>query len=417
MTAKFPQLTDVPSSQSISLKEAYSMSRSRFLVIGAICCALAVGTKAAHAEDAKPADAKPTAPSLSDVLAASGIAITGWIDTSYEYLNGEGVFATDGLPPNRVFDDHKNAFSLHQAAINIAYQPKEGFGAVVNVIAGQDVQVFAPYDINQGNAKIDVPNAYIQYASGPITVIGGRFVTLAGAETIDPRTMTNFSRSILFGYAIPFAHTGLRMTYAPSDTLSLILGVNNGWDVLKETNSQKTVEVGAAWVPSKAFSLNLSGYFGDERVIGNTGDYGPNGLRSVVDVVATWNATDALSLVLNYDWGQQKANGYSETASWQGIAGYVNYQFNEQWRTSLRAEYFDDKDGYRTGIVQKWKEATLTFGYAPVKAVELRVEGRYDKSDKQAFVKSFATCGEDSYCSSDISDNQASFGVEAVFKF
>ena len=45
--------------------------------------------------------------------------------------------------------------------------------------------------------------AYVQYATGSWTFIGGKFVTLAGAETINPTTDTNFSRSILFGYAFP----------------------------------------------------------------------------------------------------------------------------------------------------------------------------------------------------------------------
>jgi len=32
--------------------------------------------------------------------------------------------------------------------------------------------------------------------------------------------MFNYSRSILFGYAIPFAHTGIRATYAASDSMT-----------------------------------------------------------------------------------------------------------------------------------------------------------------------------------------------------
>jgi len=392
------------------------MTRSRFVLIGAICCALALGAQLARADDAKD-PAKPAAPPLSDVLAASGLAINGWVDASYQYLNGEGMFIS-GVP-NRVFDDRKSSFTLHQAAINVAYQPKEGFGAVVNVIAGQDPDVFAPYPTNpNANSKIDVPNAYIQYATGPLTVIGGRYVTLAGAETIDPRTMTNFTRSILFGYAIPFTHTGVRMTYAASDQVSLILGVNNGWDNLKDTNQQKTLEASLAWTPSKAFSLAIDGYFGDERVLGLT-ESGPNGMRNLVDLVATWNATSALTFVLNCDWGSQAGlKGYlpnnESTASWSGVAGYVNYQISDPWRVSLRGEYFDDSYGYRTGIVQAWKEATLTVGYAPVKNFELRLEARYDKSNKDTFVRSVPTNTE---TPPDIKDNQGSLGIEGVYKF
>ena len=389
------------------------------LTLGLLAAAYLVAAPAGRAEEAKE-PAKPTAPSLSDVLAASGIAVNGYLDVSYSHLDGEGYFVS-GVP-DRVFDDRKDSLSLHQAALTVGYQPKEGFGALVNVIAGQDPDVFAPYDINPGaHSKLDVPQAYVQYAGGPWTVIAGRYVTLAGAETIDPRTDTNFSRSILFGFAIPFTHTGVRATYAPTDQLSLVLGVNNGWDALRDTNTAKTLELGATFTPLKAFSLTADGYFGKERVGGLVG-FGPEGMRDLVDLVATWNVNDALTLVLNVDWGRQEgaagtgltANN-ADTARWDGLAGYLNYQISDQFRLSVRAEYLDDKDGYRTGVVQKWKEATVTFGYAPAKAFELRFEGRYDKSDSSVFVRSPTTDFTGAF--TDLADNQASIAVEALYKF
>ena len=72
---------------------------------------------------------------------------------------------------------------------------------------------------------------------------------------------------------------------------------------------------------------------------------------------------------------------------WDGVAAYVNYQLSGQWRVSLRGEYFDDKDGFMTGVAQKLKEGTITFGYDPVSDFELRLEGRYDSSNEPGFVK------------------------------
>ena len=37
-----------------------------------------------------------------------------------------------------------------------------------------------------------------------------------------------------------------------------------------------------------------------------------------------------------------------------------------------------------TGTDQKLKEITLTFGYDPIKSVELRLEGRYDEPSSVA---------------------------------
>jgi hypothetical protein len=104
--------------------------------------------------------AKPAAPSLTDVLTASNITVSGYLDVSYQHLDGTGQFANGS--PDRVFDARQDSFSVHQAAVTIAYQPKEGFGGLVNLIAGQDADVFAPYEINPGaHSKFDFPQAYV----------------------------------------------------------------------------------------------------------------------------------------------------------------------------------------------------------------------------------------------------------------
>lgn len=129
--------------------------------------------------------AKLTAPAPSDALSAASVTVSGYLDVSYQRLGGTGFFANGS--PDRVFDARQDSVTLHQAAITIANQPKQGIGALVNLVAGQDADVFAPYDINPGaRSKFDFPQAYVQYATGPLTVIAGRFVTLAGYETIDP---------------------------------------------------------------------------------------------------------------------------------------------------------------------------------------------------------------------------------------
>ncbi len=367
--------------------------------------------------------AKPAVPSLSDMLDASGIAVTGYVDAAYEYQSGAGLFSS-GVP-DRVFDARSNSFALHQAALTIAKQPKEGWGAVVNLTAGQDAEVIKSYPIT-GGSNFDLTQAFVQYATGPLTVVLGKYVTLAGAEVIAPNGDTNFSRSILFGYAIPFTHTGLRATYALSDQLSLVLGVNNGWDQVSDANKQKTLEYGLTYTPLKTVTLVVDGYAGKEPLgFANNVPTAAQGQRFLVDVVATWSATDKLTLVLNYDNGQQKddtAGAAIGTYKWDGLAGYANYQFTSQWSVSVRGEYFDDKNGYRTGVVdpvsgagQKWKEATVTFGYSPTANFELRLEGRYDKSNiHNAFVKSLDGATNQP---ATFADNLDSLAVEGLYKF
>ncbi len=139
--------------------------------------------------------------------------------------------------------------------------------------------------------------------------------------------------------------------------------------------------------------------------------------RTLLDAVATYNATDALTFVLSYDWGKQQQHATGDPdIDWNGAAFYTNYALTAEWRVSLRLEYLNDKDGFVSGFIgtpQKLKEGTLTFGYDPVKRFELRIEARYDKSDKSTFVRRIT---EDASIDP-FADSQTGFAVQGVYKF
>src|SRR5450759_3342154 len=371
------------------------MMKSKFLN-SLILAALAVPGVAMAAD----APAAAPAPTLSSVLDASGVSLSGDMDFSYSRLSGKGAF-TSGTN-DRVFDYAHNSFSVQAIDLTVAKLPAEGYGGLVDLTLGKDASTIASFGTVSPGQTYDLTQAYGQYATGNWTVIGGKFATLAGQEVIKTSGNTNFSRSILFGYAIPFTHTGVRATYKISDAVSLIGGVNNGWDQATDTNSQKTIELGAALNPAKSFALTAQFYSGAE--LGGAGQ----GTRNLLDLVATITASDSLNFVLNYDnASQENAVAAGAKAKWNGLAGYVNYQINDPWRVSFRAETFKDADGYRTGIVQKWKEVTLTVGYAPTKSTELRGEVRKDTSDQAAF----------GYSDGIARKAQSSLGLEAIYKF
>jgi hypothetical protein len=354
---------------------------------------------AAWAADEPEAPAKPPVPAWADVLTAWGLTASGYAAASYYHSNG---YNTD-----HQFDNKHDTFQLDQAALTLAYQPKEGFGALVDVAAGEDMKILNAAEGSNPNT-FDIVQGFVQYATGPLTLIGGKFVTLAGAEVIAPPGNTNFSRSFLF-FAEPLTHTGIRATYAASDTISVIVGVNNGWNYSSlQTSGAKTGEFGVAWTPSKAFALTAQAYVGKD----------PNfdAQRSFVDAVATYNVTDALTLILTYDWGKQEQHpAGSPSLSWNGAAFYTNYALSDQWRVSLRLEYLDDKDGFvtATGVAQTLKEGTITFGYDPIKSFELRLEFRYDKSTQPSFVRALNQSG----IASAFADSQNEVALQGVYKF
>ncbi|MGB6450442.1 MAG: outer membrane beta-barrel protein, partial [Steroidobacteraceae bacterium] len=357
-------------------------------------------------------------PSWADTLTAWGLTANGYVAASY--------YASNGYPFDiHQFDVDHDTFQLDEAGFQIAYQPKQGFGALVDLIAGEDARILHIAEDGQDNS-FDARQAYLQYADGPLTVIAGKFVTLAGAEVINPTGNTNFSRSLLFTESEPLDHTGIRATYAVTGTFSVIAGVNNGWNVTSVSYGSKTGEAGVAWTPDKYFSLATSAYFGKTEYLPGTTTL-VDADRTLIDVVATYNATSALTFIVNFDWDQQQQAGGvgpyttptpTATATWDGVAAYANYQFTPEWRVSLRAEYLDDKDGFLTDTLdgQHLWEGTVTFGYDPTAHFELRLEGRYDSAQSKLF---FRTDPADaSYLNPpELADSLSEVALQGVYKF
>jgi hypothetical protein len=326
----------------------------------------------------------------------------GYVDTSYSHLSEGGLF-TSGAP-NRVFDYEPDSFSINQVALYANINAKEKYGAYINLTAGNDAGVMKSY--GSTTDQFDVTQAYFRFQSGKTTFIAGKFATLAGAEVLDSRVTPVFSRSILF-YNEPFTHTGIRATFAPSDKFGITIGANNGWDQMKDLNTDKTYEAGISVTPSMAFSLYLNYYDGKEGPIGASAD------RSLVDLVVNWNIGDKVGLTFNYDDGTQKGSTSSGAltptdASWSGWAAYFKYKFSDTWNFLLRTEDFDDKDGFKTGVKQKWKETTVALAFTPTKAAEIRFEVRDDSSDVHSFLPKEGITP---------SDGQDSYAVEFLYKF
>src|SRR5882672_12623151 len=326
------------------------------------------------------AQAKPApVPTLDKILEASGISVSGYIDAGYTHsdrnIEGAAVAA-------RVFDNQNNSFALHQFGLTVAKQPKEGFGGVVNLTVGKDAQVIhSASGTAVDTSMFDVTQAFAQYAGGPLTLIAGKFTTLHGTEVIASSGNTNVSRSILFG-SVPFTHSGVRATWALGDAVSLIAGVNNGWDQLTDPNKGKTLELGAILTPIKPLSVTVSGYSGKEPTSATT-----EGTRSSLNVVVSYAITDPLSVGLEaLSVSQENAAGGTTKQKYSGYAGYVTYMFGSKFRGVLRAESFDDKDGFHfltTGT--KYKEVTLTGAYVASDSFEARVEARRDSATKTVF--------------------------------
>jgi hypothetical protein len=366
----------------------------------------------------------------------------------------------------RVFDDLNQQIQFHAFNLQAAYNGP--IGGKVEAIFGDDANVTNSYPKSQldgapslngtgsplNGPDIDLTQAYLSLNSGQFTGIVGRFETLAGAEVIESPSDLNFSRSILFGFAVPFTHTGGRLTWAMNPNLSFVAGLNKGWDTVWALNAPQnnfpapnnnfagapeqndsnslTIEGGAIWNPSKAVSVTVDGYTGQVEeafAMATPGFFVVNPARpdrSLVDAVITWHATPQWEFVLNGDAGQQTNSnilngsgalvGYG-TGTWDGLAGYANYTINSQWSATVRGEGFADQGGLRTGQSMRWAEATVTLQYSPNSNLIFRGEVRGDKTNQPFFngIPVAATAFTPAFTPRYFTNSQ--FGIEAIVKW
>ena len=305
------------------------------------------------------------------------------------YLQGGYTFnfrnPDSGINEQRIFDQKANSFLIDLAQIQFAKEaPVGGLGYKLKVSFGETAKFIHSAGLGDPNEVVDLTEAYVNYVAplgSGIKLQFGKFVTYHGAEVIEARDDFNYSRSFLFNYAIPFTHTGLTAGYTFSKALSANIYVVNGWDVFNDNNKGKTFGTSFLVTPIEPFSMNFGFMYGPEQSHNSTH------YRFLSDWVGTFKATKNLTFVVNTDFANEEKDPLNggRNSRWYGIAGYAKYDFTDWFSTTIRAEYFDDKDGVRTGIAQKLKEITITPEFRIVKNLLLRPEYRHDWSNNDGF--------------------------------
>jgi len=234
--------------------------------------------------------------------------------------------------------------------------------------------------------NFDVEEAYLTWTvpdDSPVlkglSVKGGKFVTLLGAEVIEPWSNFNMSRSFLFNFAIPFTHTGALVSYPITDKLSITGGPVMGWDQVPSIGGVTGLG-NITWTATDQITLAANGIYGPNQ---------PSNLsrkRGVLDLVATIKPIDPLTISLNYDWGKEDHAGLNgENAIWQGFAAVVNYNFTDRFSAAGRGEFFNDWNGARTGVSQRLWEMTGDLKYLITQHLYIQGEFRADVSSDTPF--------------------------------
>ena len=342
---------------------------------------LLLAAAAAQAQDA-PATAQAPAGPTPAAAAAPPSPFTQW-GTDFSFLIDGYVDKNFNSPPSgfnglRNFDFRADTAHINMGKITIDRAPAPvgfhldvGFGQTFDVIHASDraPEAFKYFE-----------QAYISFKPKSwhgLEVDAGEFVTSAGAEVIETNQNWNYSRSLLFSWAIPYYHFGIRTSFPVGAHFTGGVQLVQGWNNVYDNNSGKTVGLNGAYAWKKVTWTNVY-YVGPEKSHTNTG------IRHLYDTTVLVNANEKLSYYINFDYGRDKNIG-AGASQWTGIAGAARYAIGKKYAVAARLEWFDDVDGFSTGTAQQVKEFTLTGEYKMTNWLLSRLEFRDDWSNQPFF--------------------------------
>ena len=338
-------------------------------------------TPAAGTAAAAPADTPAPAPA-TPTWSAGPIDFSGLIDGYYSYnVNRPGSSANGQINDLYNFNDKTDQFSLSEAKFSLNHDP-DPVGAHIDFFYGRTNTL-----VNAGAEGNYIEQAFLSFK--PIQARGlemdfGKFVTSAGAEVIESKDDWNYSRSLLFSWAIPYYHFGLRSSFPVTKTWTAGVQLVNGWNDVVKSNGGVTVGLTSAYVKPK-YSWNVNYYTGPEN-IGTQ-----NGYRNLIDTTLLLTPTTKFNAYINYDYGQNRnalaSEGNTNLEHWQGVSFAARQQATGKMAFAGRFEYFNDPQGFTTGTAQHLYEFTATYEYKWTEGLLARFEYRRDWSDVPFFHK------------------------------
>jgi hypothetical protein len=305
--------------------------------------------------------------------------------TEFDFLFDGYVDANFNQPPSgfnalRAFDARSGMPHVGMGMVTIDHSPAP-VGFHLDVGFGEDFDI-VHFGARDPNAWKYFLQAYVSLKPKSwhgVELDAGEFTSSAGAEVIETNQNFNYSRSLLFVWAVPYLHTGLRLQYPAGSHFTGSVQVVNGWNNAEPINSGKTYGLTGAYAWKKVTWSN--NYY-----IGPDHPHTTKRWRNLYDTSVAVNQTDNLSWYLNFDYGRDKNIGPG-ASQWTGLAGAARYAIGKKYAVATRLEFFDDCNGLLTGTAQDVKEFTLTGEYKLTGWLMTRAEFRTDWSSKPVFEK------------------------------
>jgi hypothetical protein len=366
--------------------------------------------------------------------ALTATTISGYVSTSAFFdLRGDNP---DRIQlPGRAFDtaDKLNKINLDVVKLSLEKPLDEGdwsAGYKVDLLFGPDANVYntASSPLGENSSDFGIKQAYITLQApvgNDLIAKVGVFDTIIGYEVFESGNNPNYSRSYAY-YIEPTEHTGLLLSYALTDWLSLSAGIANSYDARinapgRDAGAERDfglqTYMGALSATAPAGSGFLEGATAYVGVVhGLPSDPTDDDPRtSLYAGVTVPTPVENLGVGAAYDYRFMNQNGGSQWAT--AIAGYLTYQATQQLKLALRGEYAAGTAGtWTTGTDQeKFFALTTTADYSLWDNVLTRLEFRWD-NDLASGSKDFGTSSSETEAGR-ARDNAFILGLNVIYKF
>lgn len=213
----------------------------------------------------------------------------------------------------------------------------------------------------------------------------GVFASHIGFESAISSDNWTLTRSLLAENS-PYFLTGAKLTYKANEKWEFVGLVLNGWQRIQrlEGNSMPSFGTQINFSPTENLTLNWSTF------IGTDDPDSTRRMRYFNNFYGQFQLTEKFGLIAGFDIGtQQRLKGSSVYDLWFSPVIIGQYAINKTWKSTIRAEYYQDETGIiiQTGTINGFKTTglSLNFDYSPANNIIYRFEGRWLNSKDKIF--------------------------------
>jgi hypothetical protein len=334
-----------------------------------------------------------------------------------------GLTANFDSPADRInfgvnFNWRSNDYRLNQLCFvlenPLEHENRFNLGYRVDFLAGHDAPFFAANGLfdrftgldstsgvglegpssfrNVNRIGIDLTQFYLDLffprfiTERGIDVRIGKFYTLMGREVYPAPDTDFYSRTYENIVGTPFTHTGVLATVHATETLDVVAGVVEGWDVFQDNNGRPSYQAALIWNSrDKRYNWTTVAINGPEQPDNDHDD------RALVTSYLTVKlGSDEKWLLSTGGHVGHEANaasdapGHLKDAEWYAYSAHLFYTVDPRLRLGLRAEWFRDDDGARTAVLKRpgfaasFYDVTLGVTYSLRENLRVRPEIRLD---------------------------------------